>query len=78
MGSNLAIQQRLYYIDNTTRPLRIEFSGVVFVSLPEETQNKIFFNKNEINKNKFFYPNSFDSLKDLIYNLANILFYITT
>ena len=25
-------------------------------------------------KNEFFYPNSFDSLKDLIYNLGNFLF----
>jgi transposase InsO family protein len=28
----------------------------------------------KIIKNKLFYPNSFDSLKDLIYNLGNFLF----
>jgi transposase InsO family protein len=28
----------------------------------------------KIIKNEFFYPNSFDSLKDLIYNLGNFLF----
>jgi transposase InsO family protein len=27
----------------------------------------------KIIKNEFFYPNSFDSLKDLIYNLGNSL-----
>jgi len=27
-----------------------------------------------LSKNKFFYPDSFDSLKDLIYNLRNFLF----
>jgi len=28
----------------------------------------------KIIKNEFFYPNSFDSIKDLIYNLGNFLF----
>jgi len=28
----------------------------------------------KIIKNEFFYPNSFDSVKDLIYNLGNFLF----
>jgi len=28
----------------------------------------------KIIKNEFFYPNSFDSVKDLIYNLRNYLF----
>jgi len=28
----------------------------------------------KIIKNEFFYPNSFDSIKELIYNLGNFLF----
>ena len=45
----------------STRPYRPQTNGKV----------EAFWN---IIKNEFFYPNSFDSLKDLIYNLGNFLF----
>jgi len=39
-----------------------------------ESKIQLYEGLKKIIKNEFFYPNSFDSLKDFIYNLGNFLF----